>query len=83
MYVFYFRNKINATHKRKYYLIDLLSEENDPENIYLLDSDDNEYFPEDQCSVSDTEETTDHIIYDFFFFFIITHLIIFTIILFK
>ncbi|KAL4154322.1 hypothetical protein QTP88_000201 [Uroleucon formosanum] len=58
LYIFYCRNRLSASEKEKY-LNDLLGDENDPENIYLSDSDDDEYFPEDQCPISDTEETTE------------------------
>jgi len=63
LYIFYCRNRLSASEKEKY-LNDLLGDENDPENIYLSDSDDDEYFPEDQCPISDTEETTGNIFFN-------------------
>jgi len=49
-------------HRKIKYINDLLGDENGPENNYLSDSDDDEYFSEDRFPISDTEEATGNLL---------------------
>lgn len=67
--IYYCPNRLSAT-KKKYYLNNLLGNENDPKNICLTDSDDeDEYFLVDQCPISVTEKITNNIIFEVLIFF--------------